>query len=439
MIKSESAFRYLLKGSATNTIAKLIATALGFLASVLIAKNYGPDLLGKVATITSAFTTLALLAIIGNHTLILKLIPQYVENYNHRTAKKVYFKVLKISSLATIIVVTLWLSTEAIVGTSFLPGLEQYVFLIALLTIIFVFKRLNTIALRALGDYKIFSVFEILPAALLAGAAASAIFLKIPEIYFQFYYFLPLTLVTILSFFFVNKTFELKKTGDLEDSEYPSAIPGSRSLIKMSVPMFGITLSNALIAHFDIFMLNYYTTSSTVGIYSVYVKLAAISAIAINAINSMFAPTVSKLYTKNQKDELRIFSKKTTLYSSIVCLLFVILVIVFHKSILKLYGADFLTELPTFYLLVFSTLAGALFGSVGFYLNMTGHQVSFFRIMFIAALINVVLNTLFIPIWGTFGAATATLISILFSHMLATRKILRENNYTLIWSGGIFR
>jgi len=53
-------------------------------------------------------------------------------------------------------------------------------------------------------------------------------------------------------------------------------------------------------------------------------------------------------------------------------------------------------------------------GQGGTLLNMCGHEKGTLITLILSALLNVVLNFIFIPLWGMHGAATATLISVLF-------------------------
>lgn len=436
-LRSDGNFNLLLKASSFNAIVKLAGTAFGFLASFLIARHYGPGLVGQLATLTSTFTLLSLFALFGNQTLTIKIIPEYVEKYGHTTAKIIYFKLLTITLFFTTGVIAIWYLIEFLTPLTFLRGLEQYAILVAVLIFIAANRRINTQALRGLGDYKIYSYFQLLLPVLLALTAITAIFFKIPEQNLLYMYFMPQLVVCILSFYFVNKTFYLQSRDSTAQQDSKSLLPTSYSLIKSSFPMFGVTISTAIIAHFDILMLNYFTSSATVGIYAIYAKIIIITSLATSSINAMFAPTVSKLFAAKNLNELKIFAKKTTLLSFSLSLALILIFILIHKPFLSLYGQEFLKELPTLYVLIFCSLISSFFGPVGLYLNMTGHQSSFFRIIFLAALMNIVINALLIPVWGSPGAAVATLICVVTWNILATRKVLREFGYTIVWSGGL--
>jgi len=437
-IRNDSNFSLLLKASSFNVMTKIVGTAFGFLASILIARSYGPELYGIVATISSAFTLLSLIALFGNQTLIVKIIPEYIEKHGYPIAKKLYFRILLISLYLTGGIILLWTLSEYLTPITLFRGLEQHSLLIAVLIAIATYKRLNTKTLRALGDYKIYSMFDLLTPVLLALLVLISISLKVPAHYFQYFYFVPQVILCALSFYFVHSVYSQKSKDAFNKKPSPKALPTKASLIKTSFPMFGITISTAIIAHFDILMLNHFTSPGTVGVYAIYAKIVIISSLATQTINSMFAPTVSRLFSANKFDELKIFAKKTTFLSFSVSITLTAIFLLIHKPFLGLYGDDFLTELPTLYTLLFSSVVISFFGPVGFYLNMTGHQASFFKIILLAACMNIVLNILLIPTWGAFGAAFATLLCVLTWNILATLKTLKEFKHTIVWTGGFY-
>ena len=161
-IRNDGNFSLLLKASSFNVMTKIVGTAFGFLASFLIARSYGPELYGIVATISSAFTLLSLIALFGNQTLIVKIIPEYIEKHGYLIAKKLYFRILLISLYLTGGIILLWTLSEYLTPITLFRGLEQHGLLIAVLIAIATYKRLNTKTLRALGDYKIYSMFDLL-------------------------------------------------------------------------------------------------------------------------------------------------------------------------------------------------------------------------------------------------------------------------------------
>jgi len=198
--------------------------------------------------------------------------------------------------------------------------------------------------------------------------------------------------------------------------------------------MLGITISTAAIANLDIVMLNYFSTPDKVGIYSIYVKIASVAIMATASINSMFAPKVSALYSTQNHSELKSYSKQVTLVTFGVATLSTIAVLTIHQPLLEYFGTQFTEHTSALYILFTSGLVAAFFGSVGFFLSMTGNQTAFFWIMLCAATTNAILNYFLIPIFGLDGAAAATLVSTLISTILGTIKIKSSDGYALVWT-----
>jgi len=429
---------HLIKGSSLHVITQMAAIALGFISSFLVAKYFGAALVGNIATITSLFSLLGLLSLVGNQSLALKVVPQQLLKGGYLSASITYKRLLINSTYASIILISVWILVELHLPFTLLKGLESYLYLTALLIIINVFFILNGKILRGLGDYKYFTLLDFLPAAFSLCTVIIAITLNISGENYLLIHFLPRLVLVALAFYLVRNLLRKINVKEIaENTTFPTTVstPTKRYLLRTSVPMLGITISTASIAHLDILMLNHFSSPTVVGVYSIYVKFAGVAAMATVSINAMFAPKIAALHTEENHKELKTFSKNVTLllFSAVVGLTTLLLLI--HRPLLAFYGPQFLSALPALYILLISNAVMAFFGSFGFFLNMTGHQNSFFWIILAAAVLNAMLNYIFIPTYGIHGAAIATLLATLVSSVLATFKIKAINNYTLIWTG----
>jgi O-antigen/teichoic acid export membrane protein len=77
-------------------------------------------------------------------------------------------------------------------------------------------------------------------------------------------------------------------------------------------------------------------------------------------------------------------------------------------------------------ILAVGQLINAGFGSVGFLLNMTGHEGITARILWQTAIVNVVMNVFLIPSFGTAGAAIASAFSLILWNALLYRQVRRR-------------
>ena len=119
----------LIVGSGFNSVAKILAIGLGFIGSILIARYYSADVLGKIATISSMFSLLSLFALLGNHTYILRTIPQKIERFGESVALRVFFKITTLVLMSVCVVVVVLMTTLNLDGGAF-NTVRQFEYLI---------------------------------------------------------------------------------------------------------------------------------------------------------------------------------------------------------------------------------------------------------------------------------------------------------------------
>lgn len=201
----------------------------------------------------------------------------------------------------------------------------------------------------------------------------------------------------------------------------------TRQWITSALPLAFVASVHLITTQTDVLMLGVFEDTETVGIYRVAVQAAAVVTLGLTAVNMVVAPQFARLHAGADMARLQ---QVVTASSRIVMLLtlpVVIVFVVFGKSILGLlFGADYVTAYRPLAILTLGQLANATFGSVAFLLNMTGHEHITARAVGIAAIVNILLNLVLIPILGVIGAAVATgvttfLLNFLLWHALRRR------------------
>ncbi|OED36846.1 hypothetical protein AB833_25910 [Chromatiales bacterium (ex Bugula neritina AB1)] len=427
--RTQSHFKDLLNGASINIVAKVLAAALGFISSLLLTRHFGAATIGIIAIVVSIMNIGANFALCGMGTLTLKLIPTFLTRHGLKATKQLFRKLLMLSAINAIIAmiaITLFLSfdsTKESITESINPFLPGFLVISAVGVII----CSNT--LRGLGDYISFSLLDVIPSLLLLLVVLGSISAGLNNETFIHYYFFIYVGSFILALIMVNRYFQ-----KLEHKQHePNCLDSIRSsqIYKQAIPMFGISVSHILIQNIDILCIAFYLDQKSVGIYSIYIKLVAFTTFATLAVNSMFAPKVALLYEQNNLKTLRRLAKQTTLLSTAVIASLSTGLLIFHEPILTLYGVEFLLDKATLYILLCTTVLHASFGSVGFFLNMTGQQNIFLKIMLTAVILNTLLNLILIPLSGILGAAVATLITTAVWNTLAMLVIFRKHGYTL--------
>jgi O-antigen/teichoic acid export membrane protein len=158
-------------------------------------------------------------------------------------------------------------------------------------------------------------------------------------------------------------------------------------------------------------MLGILTTPAEAGIYFAAARVAALTTFAQTAVKAIASPLVSKVFAEGDPRRLQRLATGIVQLSFWPSLLAALVMIVFGEPILALFGPEFVAARLPLTLLVCGYLMNAAAGAVGILLNMTGHQNATARVFTIAALLNIVLNLLFIPRFGTVGAALSTALT----------------------------
>lgn len=182
-----------------------------------------------------------------------------------------------------------------------------------------------------------------------------------------------------------------------------------KELVKFSFLPMVISLLITLNYQFDIIILNHFLEYEQIGHYSVAVTLASMLWIIPNA----FKDVLFNKTAKNDSITDITFSIKFNFYSSI----FVIIGFFFlGKSFIELlYGIEFTNSFTVTLLLFIGCLPMIMFKMINTLYVSKGKQLFSFVTLFLAFIINIILNFIFIPFIGIEGAAISSIVSYLIS------------------------
>lgn len=183
-----------------------------------------------------------------------------------------------------------------------------------------------------------------------------------------------------------------------------------KETLKFSIPLVPHYLSQVILGQFDRIMINYYCGQSKAGIYTLAYQVGLILSILTSGINSAFTPWAYQHIKSRNYGEL----KKITNLLLGVFLLINSIIILIAPEIIAILGTNEYQEaiwaIPPVMISSFVTFAYCAFGTVLFYFEDT-KRASLATTM--GAILNVILNVIFIPIKGYIAAGYTTLASYL--------------------------
>lgn len=174
----------------------------------------------------------------------------------------------------------------------------------------------------------------------------------------------------------------------------------------------------AIYAQTDKLMLKQMLDETTVGYYSLASAINLMWVFVLQAIIDSMYPTIMRLYKKNRNE----FEKKNRqLYAIViyVSVLAAVCFVVFGKFIvILLYGKQYLGAVAPLRIITWYTIFSYLGVARNAWIVCENQQRYLKYMYFSAAVINIVLNFLLIPILGASGAALASLITQIGTSML---------------------
>lgn len=409
---SDTRFSEILTGSAWALSARVVATALGLVFSVLVARLYGAKILGVVAIINSFLMLATIFTVMGTQTSILRLIPEHLAKYSPTSAFKVYRKTQwMVIGISVITAAVFFFGANLIAGKVFSkPHLSTYFALASVFIVFQSLMKLNTSAVRGLRLIKFFGLMQLLPQTfnlvflIAVGMLWPSRDVPVYAILFGF------AATGIIGWIIMEQAFKKR----MQPNDIVHTIPG-RTILSISLPMLMTGTMAFIIGQTGVIMLGMFRSETEVGYYAIAVKLAMLTTFILQAINSMAGPIFSELFHSNKMDELFHVAKKSAKLVFWTTSPILIGFLVFGKPILNLaFGTAFGVAYPALILLVIGQFVSSISGATALFMNMTDNQKILSRIMFMAALINVGLNLALIPDYGIYGAAIATMVTLIF-------------------------
>ena len=200
----------------------------------------------------------------------------------------------------------------------------------------------------------------------------------------------------------------------------------SQDLLHYSLPIMFMSILGIVLHWTDVIMLGYFTNPKTVGLYHPAARTAGIIRMVLMSFMGIYGPLMAEMYAKKQNLEMHHLFKLVTRWITTFSLPFAILILLFPKKIMLIFGSQFLQGYPILMILVSAAFIQAVFGIGGTTLNMTGFPKMNLLNTFIACGLNIGINFYLIPTMGGMGAAIATLITLSF---IAFIRIYKIGNY----------
>jgi len=186
----------------------------------------------------------------------------------------------------------------------------------------------------------------------------------------------------------------------------------SRSFFVMGLAGFMQTALSVMIA-------GKFLGSEQLGLFKSAQQIAISVGFVLMVINAIFPPRFAALYHQGEMDRLGGLARNGALLGIVLAAPFLLVCLLFPEWVLSLVGEGFEPAAPLLQIIALAQLVNVATGSVGFLLNMTGHERYMRNIALLCSSAGLVGFLVLTPWFGAFGAALALAFVLVAQNLLA--------------------
>lgn len=194
--------------------------------------------------------------------------------------------------------------------------------------------------------------------------------------------------------------------------------------------LFAASIAAEIYVLADTTMLDFMCDSSTVGYYTMSMKIIKLVRSLVVAVSAVFLPQLSYLYHNDRKDSFyKLADKGVHILMTMALPAAVGILLIADDAIITLFGEGFGESILTTRILAVSIVTVALSNYIGMQILITIGKEKITTISTVCgACLNVILNYIFIRIWQQNGAAIASVITegtVMIIQLVLARKFIR--------------
>jgi len=232
----------------------------------------------------------------------------------------------------------------------------------------------------------------------------------------------PYTAASVLSCLWIWRQLRLKTGTGIREV---LGAPADRRMKDFAFPLLGVSLVSMISYWLDVLLLGMLGGPVLSGLYQPAARTAGLLRAVLPAFSGIAAPLVAALQAGDESAETGRLYRLVTRWMVLLVTPATVFLMVLPEPVLLLFGPRFSASAPALVLLAAAAFAQAFGGIAGTVLSMAGHG----RVTFLNALVGfavqVALSVLLIPLYGTAGAAAASLGAMLLLSALRLLQVSR--------------
>lgn len=391
-------------------LIRVFGVVLLFGFTLFLTQKFTPQVVGQYDFVRTFLFAIGSICLLGFDQSILYFKGRLYPNYSLGHLKKVYLKMVLMLFFASLLLFVFIVLLNASVVAEFFSDDATYLLLLKASAALFFYglSLLNVEVFRALDEVVVSelfrNIFKYLPIIVVSFMLVQWQLESFLVDAFLLSFVFSGVLTTLLTVYFFSK----KPATSTVDCF------SSREIITQSFPIAVSGMAIFLMMSFDILFLKKYQGDATVAYYAVAVKLMTLLSVIILTVNITVSAAIAASFSNKEIDKVQKMVQNSSRLIVAITLPAVIGLLLLPEFILQFFGPNYVVAKEALVVLVLGQGFCAFFGSAPVYLNMTGRQRIFQRIVLGALVLNFLLNYWLIPSYGMLGAAIAFSASALF-------------------------
>ncbi|MFH1452223.1 MAG: flippase [archaeon] len=425
----EHSLKFLVKTSFIVFIGVFLSKILGYVYRIIIARYYGPEAYGLFSLAIMILGWVIAICSFGLVDGLYRFVPQYRGKKEYRYVSYLFRFTNRILLVSSIVSAILLFFLSDFISINFFHNIELSLFLKILsffipTTVLSGSYLLTIKGYEFINNYSfIYNILQnivkvlVLILLVLIGFKSSSTIIS---------FCIGLLAVFIASYYFCKyKIPELFIKYSISRNEKKKI---RSSFLSYSIPLLFFGIISMIFYWTDSFFLGYFKGAEAVGFYNVAVPIALLLAIMPELFMQLFFPMINRHYSTKNFGLIKKLSKQLGKWIFLANFPLFILILIFPCAAINiLFGSQYLVAETALRILVFSSFIASLFIISNNLLSMAGKSKLILIDIVLASIINIILNTLLIPMptilgfensVGIMGAAIATSISVIFLNML---------------------
>ena len=410
-----------------SLIIKIVGLISAFGLSLLLGRTLGLEEYGLIELSNRIGYFVLIVALFGMENVVLKEVSIAFDAKNWKHVLDSVYTTIKLNSLIAFLVIGLIFFLVPYFCNEFFKSVK----LISPLRIVLIAVFFQTLTRSYVAGIN--GVRKIWQANLLSQALALIFVLLV----FGIFYFLGMaTLVNAAYSYLIAQVLVFISTFSYWTLIKPKTNQYKKTFQKQFVkPARRLLLSSGsgiISASSAIIILGIMENPEEVGLFNLASRLAMLTLVILEVLNSVMAPKIASLYAKNKIDELQ---KLITpiFYFLVFCGIISLLIFVFFgEDLVLLWGSEFRQSYKYLLIVALGQFVNLSTGAVGVLLVMSNNEKLLSRISVASMVLSIFLNVIFISLYGGIGACIATAILLSVENIYKVIIIQKKTGVSLV-------